>query len=149
MKNFVTREEIAKAKMTDLHRYLLAKYPSEVELEKSGVRLKSNHSVSVKVGYRGYYDFATGEGGNAIDCLMKYFGYSFVEAVNSLTDTFYSEVKIKPEEIENAKLSLLNHSKGESRIDCGNISANFGASIDLITCVTSFLIKKFSLGLGV
>ena len=116
MKNFVTREQIVLAKRTDLHQYLLKNHYADVVLEGNSVRLKCNHSVSVKVGYRGYYDFETGEGGNAIDCLIKYFGYTFVDAVKSLTGTFDDEISVNHRtEVRDANLSLLEPLKSVPR----------------------------------
>ena len=49
-----------------------------------------NHSISIRKGYNGYKDFATGETGNSIDFLKNYMGYTFVEAVQALSDTSVS-----------------------------------------------------------
>ena len=116
----VTREEIESARKADLFHYLLKNHYSEIKLEGRSIRLLNNHSVSIKIGYSGYYDFATGESGNAIDCLVKYFGYSFVEAVKKLTDAFssVSDIKLQGEERE-AKLSVSGRFKG----DCRNMMA--------------------------
>ena len=92
----VTKDEIYKARHSDLCKFLLSRCPDKIIFDGSGVRLKSNRSVSVKVGYTGFKDFATGETGNSIDFLMKYFGLNFVEAVKTLckpTDAFLSSDK--------------------------------------------------------
>lgn len=52
--------------------------------EGDSLRPKANHSLSIRKGYCGYKDFATGETGNSIDFLTTYLGYSFRDAVAAL-----------------------------------------------------------------
>ncbi len=84
METNVTKEQIQAARKVDLHRFLLSHHPNEVLREGESIRLCCNHSVSIKEGYCGYTDFATGETGNAIDCLVNYFDYTLPDAVNAL-----------------------------------------------------------------
>lgn len=66
--------------------YLTTHHADSVELDRQGktLRLKSNHSISIKDGYCGYLDFATNEHGNGIDLLCRHFGYDFQTAVLAL-----------------------------------------------------------------
>lgn len=69
-----------------LFEYLVTHHADSVELDRHGktLRLAANHSISVKNGYGGYLDFATGEHGNGIDLLCRHFGYDFQTAVLAL-----------------------------------------------------------------
>lgn len=80
----VSKAQIHDARFTSLYDFLISQHRDSIKVEGDSVRLSSNHSVSVKRNYFGYLDFATGEKGNPIDFLIKYFGYTFVEAVESL-----------------------------------------------------------------
>ena len=51
--------------------------------------MRSNHSISIKAGYHGYVDFATGETGNSIDFLVNYLGYQVDEAIFALIGAEY------------------------------------------------------------
>ena len=42
--------------------------------------------ISIKRGYSGYTDFATGETGNAIDCLTRHLDYDFQGTVAALCE---------------------------------------------------------------
>ncbi|SEK64870.1 Protein of unknown function [Butyrivibrio sp. ob235] len=83
---FFTREQMRKARITDLYNYLLTNHANAIVKEGSSLRLIANHSLSIKLGYSGYYDFSTGDKGNSIDFLVKYLGYSIPEAVLSLAN---------------------------------------------------------------
>lgn len=39
--------------------------------------MKGNRSVTLRKGFTGYTDRATGETGNSADCLTRHFGYDF------------------------------------------------------------------------
>ena len=82
----VTREQIQQARRSNLFNYLCSHHADEVETDRHGktLRLKANHSVSVKSDYSGYLDFATSEKGNGIDLLTRHFGLSFQDAVLAL-----------------------------------------------------------------
>lgn len=84
METNVTKAQIQAARKADLYRFLLRHHPNEVCREGESIRLCCDHSVSIKEGYCGYTDFATGETGNAIDCLVNYFNYTLSDAVNAL-----------------------------------------------------------------
>lgn len=72
------------ARRVDLYDFLLALHPDAVQREGNSLRLRGNHSVSLKRGYAGYKDFGTGETGNAVDFLTHYLGYAFLDAVAAL-----------------------------------------------------------------
>lgn len=85
----VTREQIQTARKTNLFNFLCTHHADEVEPDRHGktLRLVANHSISVKNDYSGFLDFASGEKGNGIDLLTKYFGYDFQSAVLALCGT--------------------------------------------------------------
>lgn len=72
------------ARKADLYNFLLRHHYNDVKKEGNSLRLRDNNSVSVKMGYTGYKDFATGETGNPIDFLVEFLGYEFQEAVAAL-----------------------------------------------------------------
>ncbi len=82
----VSNEQAASARQADLYDFLVKYHNSDFTNEGDSIRLKSNHSISIKKGYTGYKDFATGETGNSIDFLKNYMGYNFVDAVQALSD---------------------------------------------------------------
>lgn len=86
MSHWVSHEAIAAARRAPLYSYLLSRHPVEVCREGNSLRLRRNHSVSVKCGYSGYTDFATGETGNAVECLTRHLGYDFQGAVAALCE---------------------------------------------------------------
>ena len=75
---------IRSARKADLYAFLLRTHPDAVERQGGSLRLCSNHSISIRRGYTGYRDFATGETGNSIDFLIRCLGCTFPEAVTSL-----------------------------------------------------------------
>lgn len=94
MGNNVSKEQTASARHVDLYAFLVKYHNSDFTNEGNSIRLKSNHSISIKKGYTGYKDFATGETGNSIDFLKNYMGYRFVDAVQALSTgstTVYSK----------------------------------------------------------
>lgn len=80
----VSKEEIQAARKTDLYCYLRMYHPDKFVAEGRSLKLAANPSVSIKSGYSGYYDFSSGECGNSIDFLVRYFGFSFMDAVSTL-----------------------------------------------------------------
>ena len=86
---YIGKIEIQAARKADLYDYLLHNHAFEIIKEGNSLRLRTNKSVSIRAGYSGYRDFATDETGNAIDCLMQYFGYSFDDAVIALAGAAY------------------------------------------------------------
>lgn len=76
-----SREEIVRARQADLRTYL----------ESRGYKLKREGEQYRVVGFGGliieanhWYHFSSGQGGNAIDLLVKFFGMDFQEAVQEL-----------------------------------------------------------------
>lgn len=86
MENFVSDDQIRIARRADLYGFLLENHDNEVIVEGNSIRLDDDHSVLIKKGYSGFNDFSTEDTGNAVDCLMKYFGYNFQGAVLSLCE---------------------------------------------------------------
>lgn len=81
------KEDIEKARHTNLYNYLYQNHLSSFTIEGGSLRLKKNHSISIAPNYVGFYDFATRESGDGIQFLMDYMGYTFQEAVGSLLKT--------------------------------------------------------------
>ena len=93
MGNNVSKEQIAFARHSDLYAFLMKYHSSNFKTEGDSIRPKDNHSISIKKGYNGFKDFATGETGNSIEFLTSHMGYTFVEAVQALSNgsaTIYS-----------------------------------------------------------
>lgn len=67
-----------------MYEYLLTKHSEEVIRVGATLKLNQKKSVKIRKGYAGYIDYQIGERGNSIDLLMKYFSYSFREAVDAL-----------------------------------------------------------------
>ena len=82
----LTKELIDEAKAVNLYDYLLSHYPSDVKKAGDSLKLKFNHSVSVKRGTNCAYDFATGQGYNTINFLDEFFGIPFPKSVFALLD---------------------------------------------------------------
>lgn len=81
----VSKEQIQAARRTDLYAFLVKYHDSAFRHEGDSIRPKNNHSISIRRGYNGYSDFATGETGNSVDFLVNYMGYGLVDAVRELT----------------------------------------------------------------
>lgn len=86
MGNNVSKEQTASARHADLYTFLMKHHSSNFKTEGDSIRPVDNHSISIRKGYNGYKDFATGETGNSIDFLKNYMGYNFVDAVQALSD---------------------------------------------------------------
>ena len=82
----VSKEQIQAARRTDLYAFLVKYHDSEFKHEGDSIRPKNNHSISIRMGYNGYSDFATGETGNSVDFLVNCMGYGLVDAVQALTE---------------------------------------------------------------
>ncbi|MBR1685520.1 MAG: toprim domain-containing protein [Clostridia bacterium] len=82
----LTADKIRAARVTNLYDFIVRNHPDTVIREGHSLRLIANHSVCVRQGYCGYTDFSTNETGNSIDFLTTYLGYSFVQAVDALTE---------------------------------------------------------------
>lgn len=85
MSQNVTTEQIQAARRTDLYAFLVKYHDSDFAHESDSIRLKGNHSISIRRGYTGYRDFSTGETGNPVDFLVLHMGYEFTAAVQALT----------------------------------------------------------------
>ena len=86
MSNNVSKEQIKSARHADLYDFLMKYHSSNFKTEGDSIRPKDNHSISIKKGYHGYKDFSTEETGNSIEFLTNHMGYTFVEAVQALSD---------------------------------------------------------------
>lgn len=84
MPDWVGLPAIRRARRADLYAYLCKFHPNEVTQEGDSLRLNCDHSVSIKANWSGYNDFATGETGNAVECLTRFFDYDFQEAAAAL-----------------------------------------------------------------
>lgn len=86
MSQNVSTEQIQAARRTDLYAFLVKYHDSHFAHESDSIRLKGNHSISIRRGYTGYRDFSTGETGNSVDFLINFMGYGLVDAVQALTE---------------------------------------------------------------
>ena len=86
MSNNVSKEQIISARHADLYDFLIKYHNSNFKHEGDSIRPKENHSISIKKGYKGYKDFANEEKGNSIEFLTNHMGYTFVEAVQALSN---------------------------------------------------------------
>ena len=84
MSRWVDKTATKKARLVNLYNFLLVRHPKEVIREGDSLRLCCNHSVSIKQGYSGFYDFSDGGHGNSVDCLTAYFDYGLPDAVEAL-----------------------------------------------------------------
>lgn len=82
--HYFSNDQMKHARKANLYDYLLQNHRTQVIREGKSIRLIGNRSVSIKCGYSGYMDFATGDKGNSVDFLIKYMGYALDEAVFSL-----------------------------------------------------------------
>lgn len=82
--NNVSTDQIRTARRSDLYSFLEAHHASDFKHEGGSIRPKDNHSISIRRGYSGYMDFATGKTGNAVEFLTRHMGYTFVSAVQAL-----------------------------------------------------------------
>ncbi|MCI9077413.1 MAG: DUF3991 domain-containing protein [Lachnospiraceae bacterium] len=86
MGNNVSKEQIKAARCADIYAFLTKHHNSGFVCEGDSIRPKNNHSISIRKGYNGYKDFATGETGNSIEFLTNHMGYTFVDAVQALSN---------------------------------------------------------------
>lgn len=108
MTHNVSKEQIEAAKHTDLYAFLVQHHDYNFIHESDSIRLRNNHSISIKKGYCGYKDFANEETGNSIDFLINHMGYDFVGAVRALLNdvqTFYP-MNAQQDQIKNIPLKL-------------------------------------------
>lgn len=79
-----SKEHLRAARRADLYSYLKENHGEMFTREGNSIRMKTNHSISIKRSYTGYLDFATGETGNSVDFLVRYMNYSIEEAIKAL-----------------------------------------------------------------
>ena len=79
-----TTEQLQQARNADLYEFLLTNHSELFKKEGTSIHPINNHSLSIKRGYHGYLDFATGDKGNSVDFLVRYLNYSLNDAVNAL-----------------------------------------------------------------
>ena len=80
----VTQDAIRAARKADLYGFLLRHHDGDIVREGDSLRLRSNHSVTLKEGYSGWRDWSTDESGNAVDFLVNFLGYELTDAVAAL-----------------------------------------------------------------
>lgn len=86
MNNNVSHEQIKLARKSDLYTFLIKYHDCIFTHEGNSLRPKDNHSISIRKGYCGYQDFSNNETGNSIEYLTRHMGYTFVAAVQALTE---------------------------------------------------------------
>lgn len=79
------KEQVKAARHADLYAFLVKYHDSDFKHEGDSLRPKDKHSISIKKGYNGYKDFSNDETGNSIDYITKYMGYTFLDAVSTLS----------------------------------------------------------------
>lgn len=94
MANNVSKEQIKAARYADLYAFLIKYHNHNFTHEGDSIRPKDNHSLSIRQGYCGYKDFASGETGNSIEFLTNHMGYTFVGAVQALTGDYEADHSI-------------------------------------------------------
>ena len=112
----VTEQQKRQARKANLFDFLCTNHATAVELDRHGktLRLIANHSISIKAGYSGYLDFATGEKGNGIDLLTRHFGYDFKTAVLALCgDTALNDFSFSPPSVKLSKVISITEMKKE------------------------------------
>lgn len=80
----VSSEQVAVAQSVNVYELARTRLADAFDREGSGLRLKSDHKIFISAGKDRYFDNRTGMPGNAVDLLTRYFGYSFVDAVELL-----------------------------------------------------------------
>ena len=77
-------EQLKRARKANLYDYLMLHHADHFTREGMSIHPKDNASLSIKCGYSGFLDFATGDKGNSVDFLTRYMGYELDQAVFSL-----------------------------------------------------------------
>jgi hypothetical protein len=100
-----TAEQKQYARKADLYAFLMANHAGDFKIDGMSIHPRNNGSLSIKRGYSGYMDFATGDKGNSIDFLVKYMNYGIDEAVLALCggavlDTHVTQTQ-QPPKVEN------------------------------------------------
>ena len=81
---FFMKSQMQRARRADLYDFLIRNHAGQFKREGQSIRLLGNNSLSIKRGYSGYLDFATGDKGNSVDFLTRYMGYRLDQAVFAL-----------------------------------------------------------------
>lgn len=85
MANYVSEVDKKRARMVLLASFLNTVHPGELQRISRGHYMKADrHSVKVNDRIAGYMDWGNQKGGNTIDYLTEFLGYSFVDAVRTL-----------------------------------------------------------------
>lgn len=115
---YYSKEQIQRARKTDLYDYLMCYHAGQFKQEGQSIHPIGNGSLSIKRGYTGYMDFATGETGNSVDFLVKHMGYALDEAVFALcgeTSPTTHSIPIPNDIIAEEKLSPIFPNPAEGR----------------------------------
>ena len=103
----ITKEQVRRARQTDLVQYLQAK---GVRMKKEGKNFRLPGHGGLLVAGNKYWHASTGKGGNAIDFLVEVEKMSFLEAVEELlkfsAGVFQEEKKKEPEPAKTDSLPL-------------------------------------------
>ena len=86
---------IRQARVADLSRFLIEHCSRDIKVSGESICLRDKPYVCTKMGYCGYVDYHTNKTGNAIDFLVEYLGYSFVDAVLALSRNMVSASALK------------------------------------------------------
>ena len=109
---YVSKDQIKRARMTNLGQFLMTKYPDEFQYKYENVVKKTNPRFSVGKNIPGYNDFLTGDHGNPIDFLMRYKNLGFTDAVIALNQ-FQDEFDETNVSLSTPKFVLPAHLPGE------------------------------------
>lgn len=86
LQNSFSEKQLRKARFeVDLAAFLIAFHPKVIETRRTEVILHASNCILVKNGHPHYRNLDTQETGDALDCLQRYLGYSFADAVRALT----------------------------------------------------------------
>ena len=86
LQNCFPENQIRKARIdVDLAAFLIAFHPEITEARRTTVILHASNRLLVKNGHPNYRNLDTQETGDALDCLQRYLGYSFEDALQALT----------------------------------------------------------------
>lgn len=92
----VSKERIEEARKGDLYEFLKENYEDLFMQESGYLRMKSDRSVTIKMDFPGFCDHSGNNpkgsrGGNSIDFLVDYMGFSFTDAVIALTGDYIED----------------------------------------------------------
>lgn len=110
----LSKEQCEEARRAALYDYLILRHPMDFTREGDSLRPRVNHSLSIRKGYCGYKDFATGETGNSVDFLTTHLGYSFQDAVTALSRDIPMKSKADAQANKVREFSLPTRNAGDS-----------------------------------